>query len=423
MPNIRNLQSATDDLLIGVDPAWINAPLGAPFQALSNDDTSNLWWYSEDVPNHAGYFWLHNAETADVIGINPQGGIRAGSQLQSQIQANEPSQWWTTVEVADRPGYFWLKSAANDLFIDIDNAGGIGSGSQLQVLNQKRESNQWWTWVEVPHVAAPPVVDGATGLTSNNNYFLFGGYDPAAGYIALNEVVVTVTITEELIGTPQFSFQLNGWSPKPTTQEHRTDGNNYDVWQQYGLSWEPGFGNQVGSFAENWPQNNPSLTDGLFEIIPPGFWNLSDNGTKMAAGTVITIILSQLDGSTGPVSGSLVVVGNSSTAASQPINIIGQQLLGSNAGVATSQDLAPVAAMQLSIVAWGTPNGQASPETLFTSGAGTIEYFSTTPMTVLNGPPTDVAVPGTITGETSNCTYGTLPQGTSKLYVQTFGHS
>jgi hypothetical protein len=80
MPNIRNIQSASQHLLIGVDPVWISAPLGAPFQALTNDNTSNLWWYTEDVPGKAGYFWLHNAETADVIGINKQGGIRSGSK-------------------------------------------------------------------------------------------------------------------------------------------------------------------------------------------------------------------------------------------------------------------------------------------------------------------------------------------------------
>jgi hypothetical protein len=417
MPNIRNVQSAADDLLIGVATAWISAPLGAPFQALSNDNTSNLWWYSEDVPGQAGYFWLHNAETADVIGINPSGGIRSGSPLQSQTQANEARQWWTTVPVPGKAGYFWLKSAAGGLVIDINNAGGIGSGSQLQVLDQKSEANQWWTWVEVPHVAAPPVVSGVTGLTSSNNYFLFGGYDQATGFIPLNEVVVTITLTEDLIGTPQFSFQLNCWSPKPTMQELRTDGTNYDVWQQYGLGWDTGFGNQVGSFAENWPQSGANL----FNISPPGFWTLSDNGTNMAAGTLITIILSQINGLTGPMSGSLVVVANGSKATSQTINIIGQKL--ARGGAATSKDLAQIAAMQMNIVAWGTLAGQPSPKTIFTKGAGTIQYFSSTPMTVLNGPPMDIAVPNFGTAETSNCTYGTLPQGTSKLYVQTFGHS
>src|ERR1700683_3036951 len=106
MPDIRNVQSATDNLLIGVDPARISAPLGASLQALSNGNTSNLWWYTEDVPGHAGYFWLHNAETADVIGINPQGGIGSGSRLQSQRQASESSQWWTTVQVPDETGAF-----------------------------------------------------------------------------------------------------------------------------------------------------------------------------------------------------------------------------------------------------------------------------------------------------------------------------
>jgi hypothetical protein len=318
--------------------------------------------------------------------------------------------------------YFWLQSAAGAFFIDIDTAGAIKSGSRLQVLDKKSEDNQYWSWVEVPLAAAPGVRNGQKGLTSNNNYFLFGGYDRATGFIPLNEVVVTITITEDLIGTPQFSFQLNCWSPKPTTQEKRTDGGNYDVWQQYGLSWEPGFGNAVGSYAENWPQNNPKLPAGLFNIIPAGFWNIDDSGTKMEAGTVITIILSQLNGDTGSISGSFVVVGKGSNAASQEIKLIGQQLAG-NLGAITSKDLAPIAALQMNIVAWGTPSGQQSPTTKFISGKGTIQYFSRTTMTVLNGPPTDVAVPGTITGEKSNCSYGTLPQGTSKLFVQTFGHS
>ena len=422
MPNIRNLQSGVSDLLIGVDPAWINAPLGAPLQALTNDDTSNEWWYSEDVPGQPGFFWLHNAEAADVIGINPKGGLRSGSPLQSQTQANKASQWWTAVEVANKPGYFWLKSAAGDFVIDINNAGGVRSGSQLQILDKKDEANQWWTRVEVPHVGAPPVINGVKGLTSNNNYFLFGGYDQATGYVALNEVVVTITIAEDLIGNPPCSFQLNCWSPKPNKQEQRSDGNNYDVWQQYGFGW-PGSGDQFQSFAENWPENNPNLPAGLFNLTSPNFWTVSDNGQKIPAGTVITIILNQLSGETGPISGCFVVAANGSNAASQQINIIGSQLAGANAGVATSKVLAPIVALQMNVVAWGTPAGQPSPTTKFTSGAGTIEYFSSTPLSVLSTVPTDVAAPSTITGETSNCAYGTLPQGESKLFVQSFGHS
>jgi hypothetical protein len=410
MPNIQNVQSASKDLLIGIDPARSGAPLGASIQALSSGSTSNLWWYTEAVPDQDGYFWLHNAETVDVIGINPHGGIGPGSPLQSQKQANEASQWWIAIPVAEKPGYFWLKSAIGDFVIDIRTEGGIGPGSRLQVYKQKSEANQWWKFVEVPHVVE-------AGLGSNNNYFLFGGYDKALGFIALNEVVVTIKITDDLIGNPPFSFQLNCWSPKPNRQEERADGGSYDVWQQYGLSWEPGFGNLVGSFAENWPQNGPNL----FNIIPNGFWSINDNGKKMEAGTEFTIILNQLNGNTGPMSGSVVVVGNSSNAALQTINIIGQSLAAG--GAATTKDLAPIAAMQMNIVAWGTPAGQPSPKTIFTRGGGTIQYFSSTPMTVVAGPPSDVAAPSAVTGETSNCTYGTLPQGTSRLYVQKFGHS
>jgi hypothetical protein len=159
----------------------------------------------------------------------------------------------------------------------------------------------------------------------------------------------------------------------------------------------------------------------LFNLIPAGFWSISGNGTNMAAGTVITIILSQLNGTTGSISGSVVVVGNASSAQLQTINLLGQPLAAG--GPITTKDLAPIAALQMNIVAWGTPAGQPSPTTTFTKGAGTIQYFSNTPMTVVSGPPSDVAAPNTITGENSNCTYGTLPKGTSRLYVQTFGHS
>jgi hypothetical protein len=416
MPGILNFQSAAH-LMIGVDPSWNGVPLGAPLQALLNSNTSNQWWYQVAVPKQPGYFWLHNAETNGVIGINPTGGvIQSGSPLQTQPKVAEPRQWWTTVPVPRKEGYFYLQSAVKDLVIDISSAGGISSGSQLQVASQTKKTSQWWTGIPVPLVAA------TTSLQGNNNYFLFGGYDTKTGYVPLNEVVVTITITEDLIGNPPFSFQLNCWSPNPTLREQRADGGNYDVWQQYGLSWEPGFGNGYGSFVENWPQNNPNLPNGLFFIVPPSFWNLTGNGTNMAAGTQIQIVLLQLNGTTGPVSGSLVAVGNGSTALNQVIDIIGQPLANST-GVVTSRNLAPIVAMQMNIVAYGTPPGQPSPTTVFTKGAGTIEYSSSTPMTVISGLPSDAdpTVPGT--GEASNCTYGQLPQGSSNLYVQTFNHS
>lgn len=150
-------------------------------------------------------------------------------------------------------------------------------------------------------------------------------------------MVVTINITDDLIGTPPCSLQLNRWSPKPNKQEQRQDGGSFDAWQQYGLSWEPGFGNLVGSYAENWPNSGPNL----FNIVPAGFWSIEDSGTKIPAGTAITIILSQLNRNTGSISGSVVVVANGSSAA-----------------------------LQMNIIAWGTPAGQPSPKTIFTKGGG-----------------------------------------------------
>jgi hypothetical protein len=391
----------------GVDLAWLNAPTGVPVQALFNNDTSGFWWITEPVPGKSEYFWLQLAEGGAVIGINPQGGIGPGSQLQLQRKDHGANQWWTAVEAPGRPGHYWLISAVGGLVIEIGSTA-TGPGPQLQLADRRIGTEQWWTWADVPLVSPP-----TSGLWGNHNYFLAGGYDQATGFIPLNEVVVTIQLTEDLIGGTQFSFQLNCWSPNPTMQEQRTDGPLYDVWQQYGLQGGFWLGDKVASFAENWPSSGLQL----FEIQPPGFYRIADGGKKMLAGTYTTINPTQLGGLTGPISGSRVVVSDATQTARQDIKIIGSPLI--SGGKATSNDLAPIAALQMNIVAWGTITGQPFGNTVFTSGAGTIEYFSSTPMTVLNGPLADVdALFGT--GETSTMTYGELPQGTSNRFLQTF---
>lgn len=58
--------------------------------------------------------------------------------------------------------------------------------------------------------------------------------------------------------------------------------------------------------------------------------------------------------------------------------------------------------------------------TVLTSGAGTIGYSSSTPMTALSGEPSD-AESNYITAETANSTYDVLFSGASNYFVQAFG--
>jgi hypothetical protein len=95
----------------------------------------------------------------------------------------------------------------------------------------------------------------------------------------------------------------------------------------------------------------------------------------------------------------------------QQITMIGQPLAGG--GTITAADLAPIIAYQLDLVGWAN-----KVKTVFSSGAGTITYSATTPMTVQSTVPPDVE--GFPTAEQSNSLYGELPSDTRLTFVQTF---
>jgi hypothetical protein len=72
----------------------------------------------------------------------------------------------------------------------------------------------------------------------------------------------------------------------------------------------------------------------------------------------------------------------------------------------------------LNLVGWGN-----YANTVFSSGAGTITYSSTTPMTALSGPPPDAEATNIITGEQANSGYSVLQFGSSRSFHQSFGVS
>ena len=166
------------------------------------------------------------------LSASTQNRPKSGLQLKAVVTEFDENQFWQTFDVPGQPGYFLIASAVEGLVVDIDNAGGVKSGSRLQVLGKKSAPNQYWKWVEPAQAPAP-----SSGLGSWSNYFLYGGTTAKGDYIPLGDVDIAITITEDLVGTPPFSFQLNALSPEKLPA---TSPQFLDAWQQYGISLAPG---------------------------------------------------------------------------------------------------------------------------------------------------------------------------------------
>jgi len=384
MATYKYLQSAQDNLVIDINSNG-GVQSGSPLQALVKKNEINQWWATVDVPGEAGYFWLSSPDQNLVIDINSEGGVQSGSPLQALVQKNESNQYWTTVDVPGKPGYFWLQSHDSGLVIDINSTGGIKSGSTLQALVKKNEDNQYWTWVDAA-AATPPNPLGS----SSNYYFSAGG--SGGKPIPIMGIVVTVEFTEDLVGTPPCSLQLNAWSPS----------GDLDHWQQYGISMAPD-SNQLNSFAENFPTSGVNL----FNIEPNGFITLP-NETTIPKGTKIVTELTYTSDNTGNVNGSVVTVydGSGAKLGSQTISLIGQPLAAG--GTVSEKDLAPIASFQMVLVGWAN-----YADTVFSSGLGTISYTSSTPMTA--------QASAVSTGESSNSTYSVVPAAAGTFFAQSLG--
>jgi Ricin-type beta-trefoil lectin domain-like len=389
--SINYLQSANSGLVIDIDSTGGIAN-NSPLQAYTKKTEPNQWWTTKDVPGKPGYFWIVSAVDNLVIDINENGGVKSGSALQALVQKSENNQYWTTKNVPGQPGYFWIVSADQNLVIDINENGGVKAGSTLQALVQKNETNQYWKWVTAP-VAPPPAA-----LGSNSNYYLYAGLNSSGGDNFIQGIAVIIDITQDLVGTP-FSFQLNAYSPK----------SDLDAWQQYGVSMAPG-SNDLNTFAENWPISG----NNLFNIEPGSLISLP-NQTTIPAGYQITIQLNYSPGSYNVSGATYKVVSAGKTLGVQTISLLGQSLAAG--GTITESDLAPIVAYQLNLVGWANKFKSS-----LSSGAGYINYLSTTPVTALNGRPAD-AESTYITAETSNSNYSVVPSGSSKSVIQRFGFS
>lgn len=391
--NVIDIQGASTKAGAGLD-AYTQKATGADNQ---------LWEFVSD-PAGSGSYFIKSKLNGNVIDIEGA-STKAGTLLDAYTQkaTGTDNQLWEFISDPAGSGYCFIVSKLNGNVIDVQGAS-TTAGALLDAYPMKvaEYDNQLWTVVggAFPALVKTEPAPGS-GLGSNSNYYLYGGVKSGGGYIALQDVVVTIDVTEDIVGTPPFNFQLNAYSPHA----------DLDGWQQYGISMAPG-SNQLNSFAENWPLSG----NNLFNIEPAGFVTIP-NDTTIPAGFKIVIQLSYASDGSGNIDGSLVTVYNAAGTklGSQQISLIGQPLAAG--GKISKADLAPIVAYQLNLVCWAN-----SGVTALTSGAGTITYSSSTQMTAQNAEPPD-AESNYITAETANSLYSVLPSAASKAFIQSFGVS
>jgi hypothetical protein len=259
-----------------------------------------------------------------------------------------------------------------------------GAGADVSLYNAFYDGTKWSAQSRnVPGNTGPdpvqaPVPAPGPGLGSNSNYIF---YDNGK---TLTNVSVTIQITEDLVSSNGFGFQLNAYSPNPT--ENTCD------FQQFGVAVAS---NALLAFINTWSEKNGILSN---ENPWPTLQSLQSN--KLAAGYQLTITL-QNDAKTGNVTGcTFNVVDNNGVA--QPGLTLSLLSLPHATTKVTQADLAPIVAFELDLV--GPFNSEHAS---LTSGQGTLTLSATNDLTALTSEPAGLWAGGT--AETANSFYSSLP--------------
>jgi hypothetical protein len=253
-------------------------------------------------------------------------------------------------------------------------------------------------------------------LAANHNYFLFAGDQPLRG------IVVTLAVTEDIVAPDGFSVQLNGYGPASANC----------VWQQYivTVSHDAAHPLTLEWTIENWPSKalheklvqTAHMKDhnDLFNVHAKAYGPLPTFGApggRLPAGYKIRWeLLSEANDPEGLIVGAIFSFtdNHGKTWSSGPRKILDFTYNHTDVRV-TREALGAMTTYELNIV--GVTNGLYM---FIESGAGTITYEASIPMTPQFQQPKTVSAQGTITAEASNVQYGELDHAPSKKLVQTF---
>ncbi len=292
----------------------------------------------------------------------------------------------------------------------------LTAGQALCGLN-KVPSDQGGVKVQAP--VPPPSGPGEPGggLGSNNNYFMF--QPTASGCANLINVSVKIQVTEEIVwestgaappgcpaapptGTPGLSFQLNCYSPPPTSSNPK-----YPAWQQYIINL---WGTQLLGAINTWH----TFTD---VVIFPGNEYTTPLGPGVPSTGSLPVGVYEIalgNDSSGNVNTVAWIVNGVKYTPSPPTI---PALLTANG--LSANDVAPIIAFTLNLV--GPVNGESA---VLTSGAGIITYSASSALTVTNQEPAKCVEDITgFTCERATSSYGQLPANPGNPFSQTFAVS
>lgn len=237
-----------------------------------------------------------------------------------------------------------------------------------------------------PLVRGNPVAAPAAGLGSNSNYLL-------CNQAHITGLSVTINVTQDITGSDGFGFQVNCYSAAA----------DYDGGQQYLIYLAPGGSPQLTAMVDNWHTTSDQLIN-----TQPKLASLSAH--TLPAGYKLKISLT--NDASGNINGATYQAwdNNGNSIGNVTINLL------SLSGV-TQQDLDPIVAFQLNFVDY--LNGGI---TVLSSGAGTISYSASVPLTVLNTEPSYVDW-DFVTVERANSVYGPLSSSVEHSYTQSFNYT
>ncbi|HLY54077.1 MAG TPA: hypothetical protein VKS60_00885 [Stellaceae bacterium] len=254
-------------------------------------------------------------------------------------------------------------------------------------------------------------------FSSNHNYYIYGGGQPIRG------LVVTIEATEDMVSPIGLNMQLNCYSP--------AGANN--IYQQYCMGFDPKHETRLGWSNECFPSKdyrwrlhtrfnrpcggtNPTedtCKGDLFNMHGVvGFFPAMTN--RLPAGAkLIYELVDKPDGTIIGATYSFVNAQGKKTSTGQQL-IATFSLDGVNRHV-DADGCAPILALQMNIV--GLNNGAHA---TLGSGAGSIVYQATTPLTALGQQPSGIASHDIFTAESSNIVYAQLGTPAQQKIVQKF---
>jgi hypothetical protein len=304
-----------------------------------------------------------------------------------------PSQWALTSGGYPYQNQLGISTIWSQLSDDLSTV------SWLMVVQNNSNNTVEYAFLEADSTGPANATPPSAGLGSNSNYFLFSPTNPNQGLSGCNPLTgltVTVHVGVDIQGSDGFGFQLNAYSGSA----------DFDGAQQYVITVNPS--GQVFAAVDNWINGSTQLIN---DFVPMA--NLS--GAKLPQGYTLTIAL-QNDGA-GNITGAIYTMtdNNGNTVGNVTINLTSLNQVGG--GPVTAADLAPIVAFQLDFVDWA--NGG---NTKLSSGAGSITYSATVPMTVTDTEPACVDW-SYVTVESANSVYGPMPVGSGTTFTQSFAAS